>query len=328
MAARIGLALSGGGAKGAFTVGVLKVLRQRLGVTTFPVISGTSTGSLVGTLLAINDWTTLVDIYSNVTTKNIVNPHHALVAAVAGPEAVLFAAAVLGGRAIYDTAALRATIQANVDMQEIVDAYPDTLLMYSTVDLQTGQTVPFSNRDHGKRILLDALLASASMPVLMDPVPITVAGTTHQYVDGGVREFLPLGAIFDSEVPLDRIIAISTAPLDAKRRPARYDRITDILARTVDLLDVEVGANDYAGAQLYNALLKMVENATAAGVPKTTLLDGVPDEVRRSLKDKLSLPITIIAPKNHLELDSLDFDSAKMRQVMALGVEAAKEALT
>ena len=35
-------------------------------------------------------------------------------------------------------------------------------------------------------------------------------------------------------------------------------------------------------------------------------------------------PITIIAPKDHLDLDSLDFDAAKMRAVMDLGVEAAK----
>lgn len=325
MAPRVGLALSGGGAKGAFTVGVLKVVRQKLGVTRFPVISGTSTGSLVGTLLAIDDWSTLVDVYSNVTTESIVNPHHALVASIAGPEAVLFAAAVLGGRAIYDTAALRATIQANVDMKDVVDAYPGTLLIYNTVDLQTGLSVAFSNKDHGKAVLLDALMASASMPVLMDPVEITVAGRTHQYVDGGVREFLPLGAVFASDVPVDQIIAISTAPLAARKRSGDYDKITEILGRTVDLMDVEVGANDYSGARLYNAILKMIENGAANGVAKAALLRGIPDEVKSSIADKVSIPITIIAPADHLAIDALDFDPPKMRAAMALGVEAAKQ---
>src|SRR5262245_30431317 len=236
MAVRVGLALSGGGAKGAFTVGALKVVRQQLGVTRFPVVSGTSTGSLIGTLLAIDDWATLVDIYSNVATRNIVDPHHALVAAIAGPKAVLFAAAVLGGRAIFDTAALRATIEANVDMRDVVAAQARTLLIYNTTDLQTGERVVFDNRRHDAATLLDALLASASMPVLMDPVEITVDGTRHQYVDGGVREFLPLGALFDSGVPVDRVIAIATAPLSAQQHPGREDRITDILARTVDLM--------------------------------------------------------------------------------------------
>jgi NTE family protein len=328
VAPRIGLALGGGGAKGAFTVGALKVVRQKLGAETFSVISGTSTGALIGTLLAIDDWTTLVDIYSNVSTGNIVNPHHALVASVAGPEAVLFAAAVLGGRAIYDTAALRATISANVDMRDVLNASPDTLLIYNTVDLQTGQVATFDNRTHGVRVLSDALLASASMPVLMDPVPITVDEETHQYVDGGVREFLPLGAVFASDVPLDRILAISTAPLDARRQPGSFDKITDILGRTVDLMDVEVGANDYGGAQLFNAILQMIANAAAAGVSKAQLLRGIPDNVRPRIKDKAAIPITIIAPRDHLDLDSLDFDPAKMRDVMDLGVEAAKLALT
>jgi len=326
-AQRIGLALSGGGSKGAFTVGALKVIRQKLNATTFPVISGTSTGSLIGTMLATNDWSTLVDIYSNVQTENIVNPHHALVASVLGPESVLFAAAVLGGRAIYDTAALAATIKANVDFSAVKAQSAKSLLIYNTVDLQTGEVTAFNNKDHSATILQSALLASASMPVLMDPVDITVAGVTHQYVDGGVREFIPLGAVFDSDVDLDLIIAISTAPLDAKKNPGPYDKIVDILARTIDLLDTEVGANDYWGVQQFNAMLQMVENASAAGLSSTQLLNNVPPDVKRRLKDKRSVPVLLIAPKQHLDLDSLDFDPAAMRALISTGTSAAKDAL-
>jgi NTE family protein len=327
MASRIGLALSGGGAKGAFTVGALKVIRQRLDDSPFPVISGTSTGSLIGTLLTVNDWTTLVDIYSKVQTENVVNPHHALVASIAGPEAVLFAAAVLGGRAIYDTSALKATIQANVDFNIVKSHASKTLLIYNAVDLQTGEVVAFNNRDHSATMLLNALLASASMPVLMDPVDITLGGETHQYVDGGVREFLPLGAVFDSGIELDLIIGISTAPLTAKKRPASYEKIIEILGRTVDLLDTEIGANDYYGAQQFNAMLQMLKNAAEAGVNGNQLLRGIPSDVRSRMKDKRPVPLVLIAPKNHLDLDSLDFDSEQMRALMKLGVTAGKEAL-
>ena len=177
---RIGLALSGGGSKGAFTVGALKVVRQQLGVTRFPVISGTSTGSLVGTMLATNDWSALVDAYSNVKTENIVNPHYALVESVGGPEAVLFAAAVMGGRAIYDTTALRETIKANVDFTKVKAAFPGTLLIYNAVDLQTGKIATFNSRDHEASMLENALVASSNMPVLMDPVEIKADGETHQ----------------------------------------------------------------------------------------------------------------------------------------------------
>lgn len=326
MANRIGLALSGGGSKGAFTVGALKVIRQKLDDTTFPVISGTSTGSLIGTMLTTNEWANLVEVYSNVRTNDIVNPNHALVASILGPEAVLFASAILGGRSIYDTAALKATIEANVDLRKVKDRSSKTLMIYNTVDLQTGEAATFNNRDHSATTLLKALLASANMPVLMDPIEIEVDGSTHQYVDGGVREFLPLGAVFDSEADIDLIIAISTAPLQAKKRKESYDKIVEILARTIDLLDTEVGANDYWGAQQFNAMLQMVENARAGGLNASQLLKGTPPDVAKRLKNKKPIPVLLVAPKDHLDLDSLDFDPIKMREIMSLGVAAAKNA--
>ncbi len=329
MALRVGLALSGGGAKGAFTVGALKVIRQRLpgANPSFPVLSGTSTGSLIATLLATNDWTTLVKIYSTVTTPNIVNPHYALVATVLGPEAVLFAAAVIGGTAIYDTAALKGTIHNNVDFNRIKGAYPGTLLLYSTVDLQTGEVSTFNNKDHSATMLEKALLASSSMPVLMDPVTITAGGATHQYVDGGVREFLPLGAIFDSGVDLDLIIAISTAPLSPRANQDEYTKIVDVLGRTIDLFDTEVGSNDYFGAQEYNAMLRMIANAEALGVDRDDLLQDIPDEILEKLADKRPVPVVLVAPKDHLDLDSLDFDPDAMKALMDQGLATAKKTL-
>ncbi len=323
MPPRIGLALSGGGSKGAFTVGALKVVQQILEPVPYPVISGTSTGSLVGTLLATNQFTRLVDVYSNVQTENIVNPNHALVAELAGPEAVLFAAAILGGRAIYDTTALRETIQNNVDFARVKAS--KTLLVYNTVNLQTGELETFDNRTTSAARLLDALMASASMPVLMEPVQMTRAGVTQQLVDGGVREFLPLRAVFASGLELDHIIAISTAPLRPKKRPGSFDRITDILGRTIDLLDCEVGHDDYRGSLLFNSILQMIENAEAEGVPVARILRGVPQEIRRDLEGKRAVPVAVIAPPDHLDVDSLEFVPAEMRKVMQIGVDAAKK---
>jgi NTE family protein len=325
--ARIALALSGGGAKGAFTVGVLKVVKDLLDPGPYPVISGTSTGALIGTLLTTNQFARLVDIYSNVQTENIVNPHHALVAAIAGPEAVLFAAALLGGRAVYDTAALRATAEANVDFEKVRSASDKTLLIYNTVDLQTGEVVTFDNRTHSASRLFDALMASAAMPVLMDPVAIPGPGNDDQYVDGGVREFLPLGAIFASEVALDHIVAISTAPLSPRAKKGSYDSIVDILGRTVDLLDSEVGKDDYQGAQLFNAILRIIENGLAAGMKATDLLRGVPAEVKARIRDKRAVPVSIIAPKDHLAMDSLEFEPSAMKELIKLGVATAKKAV-
>jgi NTE family protein len=326
-APRVGLALSGGGSKGAFTVGALKVVRQQLGVTQFPVISGTSTGSLIGTMLATNDWSTLVDVYSNVKMENIVNPNHALVASIAGTEAVLFAAAVLGGRSIFDTSALRATIKANVDFEAVKAAFPGTLLIYNAVDLQTGEAVTFNNRDHSAKVLADGLMASANMPVLMEPIEITINGATHQYVDGGVREFIPLSAVFDSDIDVDYILAIATSPIAAETHDAPFDKITDILKRTINLMDTEVGLNDYYGALEYDTILQMIDNAAAAGVSKTTLLKKIPTPVRQHFKEKRAVDVILIAPAEYIDIDALSFEPSKMRAAMKLGVTAATKAL-
>ncbi len=325
--AGVGLALSGGGSRGAFIVGALRIVRQRLGPR-FPVISGTSTGSLIGTLLAVDDFTPLVKFYSGaIQTSDIVNPRFALVSSVFGTSAGLFAAAIVGGRAIFDSQALADTIHENVDFAAVKDAYPETLLVYNTVDLQTGDTVEFNNRDHSAAVLEKALLASANMPVLTDPVAIKVGGTTHQYVDGGVREYLPLSAVFGSGVELDRIVAIAAAPSGAKPEDGDFDKITDILRRTIDCLDAEVSRGDYLEAQQINAMLRMVENAKREGVPAAKILAGLPEEIRRSLKDKRDVDVLLIAPEEHLTMDSLTFDADAMKAAMDLGIEAAKEAL-
>lgn len=324
MKPRIGLALSGGGSKGAFTVGVLKVIDQILNPFPYPVIVGTSTGALIATLLTTNQFARLVKIYSDVQTENIVNPNHALVASIFGPEGVLFASAVLGGRAVYDTGALRQTIKRNVNFQKVKARANRTLMIYNTVNLRSGRLQTFNNRDHSAQVLLDALVASASMPVLMDPVGITVAGKKEPYVDGGVREFLPLRAVFDSGVDLDHIIAISTAPLTPRRTKLRYDQITAILARTVDLLDSEVGRDDYSGALLFNAILQMIENAGTDGVLQAKILRGIPAEIRRRLSGKRAIPLTFIGPKGHIDMNVLEFKPAAMKKLMKEGVAVGK----
>jgi len=326
MAKKIGLALSGGGSKGAFIVGALSAIRQTVG-RRFSVISGTSTGSLIASLLATNQWTRLVKIYTTVKTDNIVSPNLPLVASLAGPEAVLFASAILGGRAIFDTKGLSDMIDAHVDFERVKQAFPKTMVIFNAVDMQTGELAMFNNRDHGPDLLKKGLLASANMPVLTDPVQIEVDGQTHQYVDGGLREFLPLAAVFGSGVEIDHIYAISSSPLRAKKGKPEYDRITDILGRTVDLLSAEVGYNDFQTGLMGNALLQMRDNARAKGVAERELFAGVDPSIRKWLKGKRVVPITFIGPDKHIDMDSLTFDPESMQKLKDQGENTAMRIL-
>jgi hypothetical protein len=141
---------------------------------------------------------------------------------------------------------------------------------------------------------------------------------------GGVREFLPLRAIFDSGVELDHVIAISTAPLEPKLQPSSFGGIVQILGRTIDLLSSEVGRNDYSGAVLFNTVLQMIDNSEKHGISRTKILRGIPREIRSRLPGKRAIPVTFIGPSRHIEMNALEFEPAAMRKLMKEGVRAAK----
>jgi hypothetical protein len=71
----------------------------------------------------------------------------------------------------------------------------------------------------------------------------------------------------------------------------------------------------------------MLSNADSLGVTKNQLLKGIPEEIRKRLADKRPVPVVLIAPKDHFDLDSLDFNPDEMRKLMDQGVTAAKAAL-
>ena len=68
------LITSGGGAKGAFTVGVLNYLKNEKQITHFDLISGTSTGALIASLASVGKIDELKEVYLNTTNANILEP--------------------------------------------------------------------------------------------------------------------------------------------------------------------------------------------------------------------------------------------------------------
>jgi hypothetical protein len=85
-----------------------------------------------------------------------------------------------------------------------------------------------------------------------------------------------------------------------------------------------VGRDDYSGALLFNTILQMIENAEAHGISQTKILRGIPAEIRRRLSGKRAIPITFIGPREHIDMDSLDFKPAAMRKLMKEGVAVGK----
>jgi NTE family protein len=160
----IGLVLSGGGARGFAHLGLMQALNES-GI--FPeVISGTSAGALAGVLYA--------DGYTPKEILHIMNSGSRLdfMRPTLPREGLL----QIGGIIKILKSCLRATTFEELKIP----------LFVAATDLNNGKAKYFSEGN-----LIDPVIASASIPVLFQPVMID----DIYYVDGGVLDNLPLKPI-------------------------------------------------------------------------------------------------------------------------------------
>lgn len=161
---KIGLVLSGGGARGFAHLGVMQALNEA-GI--FPdVISGTSAGAIAGVLYA--------DGYPPAEIMKIMNSNSRLhyIRPTMPREGLLQISGVI--RLLRDN--LRAKTFEELKIP----------LFVTVTDLNNGKAVYFSKGE-----LLMPVIASASIPVLFKPVVMN----NIYYVDGGVLDNLPIRPI-------------------------------------------------------------------------------------------------------------------------------------
>jgi NTE family protein len=160
----IGLVLSGGGTRGFAHLGVIQALNEA-GV--FPdIISGTSAGALVGVLYA--------DGYT---------PNEILKLMKSGSR-LDFMRPALPREGLLQIGGVMKILKSNMRAKTFEEL---KIPMYvSATDLNNGKAEYFSEGD-----LFDPVMASASIPVLFQPVVIN----NICYVDGGVLDNLPIKPI-------------------------------------------------------------------------------------------------------------------------------------
>ena len=320
---KIGVAISGGGSKGAHSVGVINAIRTLLNPE-FSIVSGTSTGSLIGTLIATRQWQRLNAIYSNVKTSDIVKPRHDILGIDLGVEISFFVSAITGSQSIMTTDGLQNLIDSTIPDFEVVKG-SQTLLLYTATELQSGKAVAFDNRITDPKDLRDALVASANQPTLMEP--ITIKG--KQYVDGGVTEYLPLSQIFKrpESDELDLIISVASSPLEAPPVEEKYKESLAILGRAIELFGAEVASGDVLSARAINiarSLYDAICNKTNLGLSDL----GITKEEEIWISNKKQIPTLTITPTRHIdEMTSLDFDPKKMKNLIKEGERDARNAL-
>ena len=228
---RIGLSLSGGGAKGFAHIGVLKVL-DSLGVKV-DYISGTSMGAIVGGLYAsgytgkdIEKIVLDTDFYNIIANEKTrqettffnksVDKYILTVPIKDGKINILPKAISTGQKNIYLLRELFKNVSTTTDFSQL----PIPFLCIGT-NLESGKMEIFEKGD-----LVSAIMASSAFPSLMDPVQIG----DSLYIDGAMTINYPSKPLKDKGI--DVVIGVDLSQGLASRENMRS--ALDILNQVID----------------------------------------------------------------------------------------------
>jgi len=195
------LAISGGGANGAFGAGFLNGWSATGTRSEFKIVTGVSTGALMApfAFLGSSYDDALREFYTTTTTRDIFR-----LGSILG--------ALLSGESLADTGPLAALIARHVDepfLRKIASAHAQGRRLYiATADLDSQQFVVWnmgliagSNRPKSLELFRKVMLASASIPIAFPPVFFEVEAGGRRYdemhVDGAVAATVFLhGGVF------------------------------------------------------------------------------------------------------------------------------------
>jgi NTE family protein len=304
MAGELAIVLSGGGAKGAFQVGVLEELIVNRGVKV-DIAVGTSTGSIQALAVAQDDIPKLVQFWSSLRKNSDIY--------VKRPLGV--ASALLGSKSIYKANGLKQLLEEAADDERLRST--GKKLRLGVVNLGTGL---FRTIDETVPGIHNWVYASCAMPVFFEPLKTRAAdGTEEQWVDGGVRDVTPLGSAM--ELNPRGIIVVRASPKPQPGRVQTYEDLIKIGLRAVGILQSEVSMNDLANATLINDMIA-VRGAQFRALEDLNLPADKAAAVMRPLDLELAkyrfVPNCVIEPDRE-HLDTLEFDPAKIAQAMAAG---------
>lgn len=176
---KLGLALSGGGAKGFAHVGVFQLLEE---CKLMPdIIAGTSVGALMGALFA--------DGYSSEEIRELFT----------GREFSDFAQLQIPKTGLFDSTRFSYFLRRHLRAKRIEDL--KIPLVVIATDLDNGESHEFREGP-----IVEAVTASCSIPILFNPV--TINGI--HYVDGGLFRNFPVSVIREE---CERVVGVNVSPL-------------------------------------------------------------------------------------------------------------------
>jgi NTE family protein len=231
---RLGLALAGGGARAAASIGVLKVLAEE-GIPV-SAVSGTSMGAMIGGLYAAgyspaeieniflaNDWN---DIFKDTPSRAFLTQEQKQAGSRHLLEFLYYRARFLppmglsAGQKLANlltAKTLAASFEADLDFNRLKIPFRAV-----AADLETGEMVVL---DHG--LLHEAMRASSAIPLVFQPVEVQ----GRILIDGGTVNNLPVDVV--KSMGSDVVIAV-----DASSKLEKKERLTsplDIMSQSISI---------------------------------------------------------------------------------------------
>jgi NTE family protein len=286
---RIGLILPGGGARGAYQVGVLKALAEilpRRSPNPFAVISGTSAGAISSVVLASrarilrHAVADLERVWANFRSQHVFRCDSLT---MMKSSLHWLAAIVLGGlgvanpRSLLDNTPLRELLARNINLKAIqnsidkgfLDAVAITAAGYGSarsVSFYQGQEGhdPWDRvRRIGRRstITLDHLMASIAVPMMFPPVMIN----GEYYGDGAMRQATPLSPAV--RLGAERLLVIGVRDEEPDPPAAAGDEVSSpsfgrIAGYVLDALFMDGLSQDLERLMRINLILEKMPNRT------------------------------------------------------------------
>jgi len=299
-----GVVLSGGGARAAYQIGVLRGVAKILGKTNpspFPVISGTSAGAINAATLAMHadgfrrGVARLTRLWRNIEVTKVYRADLATVST----HGMRWLAAVLGGgrgpqraASMLDNAPLGRLLRRELDLalvpQRIAEGRLHALAINAT-SYTTGHAVSFFDgaasvsawrrtRRRGERatLKLEHLLASTAIPFIFPAVRLD----GEYYADGSMRQIAPLSAALHLGARRILVIAVGQfagqqPPLSSKARTPRYPSFAQVAGHALSSIFLDNLGADLERMQRMNQVLNLVPAERQLQHPEFSRVDAM-----------------------------------------------------
>lgn len=260
------LVLSGGGAKGAFQIGALRHILGDL-QKQYDIITGISVGALNAAYLSmfakgaeLEAISGLWGIWNQIDDSHIYQTRYPILGSY---FSLLFSS--LSSRSLYDSKPLADLVHTNLSPFRLRTS--GKVLRVGAVSLSTGE-LRYWGED--SKDIVKAVIASSAFPGFFNPVRID----GQLWIDGGVREVVPVRPIVD--LGATEVDIIATSPCGMVSLCADKLNVIGAAPRIIDTMSEEIMDNDI--------------------------------DFANKLSQEQNLKVRILRPSDILPVNSLDFD--------------------